>query len=1202
MSLPDPRERRTVTVLFSDLSGFTRLAGGLDPEEVGDLIDALFRRLRAVVERHGGTVDKFIGDAVMAVFGAPVAHADDAARAVRTGLAMQREMAAFNAERRTSLGMRIGINTGEVLWGSVGGDRPTAIGDAVNLAQRLEAAASPGAVLAAASTARAASAAARWGPLTAVTVRGRDEPLDVRVALGEPDGRGDLTSITLRAGPLVGREPEMARLAALLDAPGPSFVLLRGDAGVGKSRLLAEFRSLAASRGRLVSTGRALEAARLWCGPFAELIRAEAGATALDEIGETRIVAALQESLARVEPDPVQRENHAHLIAIAIGCAVKAARVRQIEPARIPAETRHAWLRWLEGRARTRPSLLCVEDFHWADSGTRAVLEAATALPAGLPLLVVATARPGAEPPAGFDIVDLRELDAAATARCAAALLGAPPDAALAAWLAEKSGGNAFFVEALARHLADEGLVEGNPCRLAGPADRVPEGLAGLLTARLDALPAGIKDAIKAASVLGRAFWKRLLGEITGTDPSEALEEARQRELVFPQADSLFPDDAQFVFKHALLRDAAYSLLPRRERSRLHALAADRLEARGTAWRTRALAARHRTDAGQPAEAAALWATAAHGALEDFAHEQAAAFAAESLALARTPEGLLAAGIAESQLGRQDAALRFLAEAEAFPSTRRVAAQATQGALTILGRGDEALETNRRTMERDSTPAERVETLVQRTWLLDRFSRVDEIEGAIAAARAAVAAAGGDDAAPADMMTDLESLVAHRARRHGKFGEAHHAAQRAVYFARRAGSPRRIALSLTVLASALESLRRFEECLETHAQSEKMLRALGDRRDLAVSLNNTGRSLEELDRLEEAARCFAESVALKRSIDFRVGLPVSLINLGALRVELGDVAAGLAEIREGLALARANNDRRNTAHALSRLGSTALECEDFEAALALFDEYLAVAGHFTELRIRLSATVNRAGAQVASGAHAEGLAALRDGLRQAREGGDAILSGECLEHLAYALFVAGEWEEAGPLLREAISATELPRMLAPPLTQLGALLLRTGDRAGAREALDRALASARASRRPGQETKVRRERALLESADGNAEAAEREAAAAVETAIRSGIAARQADARAAQARVMRDPAEAVKAARAAVDATELPAPRARALSVLARRLVQGGGAKEEAESALRQARELWPLEWWSAAERRDSQEDERVVREAGGRP
>jgi class 3 adenylate cyclase len=170
-------ERRTLTVLFSDLSGFTTLSERMDPEDVRDIIDAIFQRFRAIIEREGGAVDKFIGDAVMAVFGAPAAHDDDPVRAIRAALAMQREVVAFNGERGLKLAARVGVNTGEALWGSFAGDRPTAMGDAVNVAQKLESSAKVGTVLVSETTKAAAEGRFRFEGLPAVAVKGRKEPV-----------------------------------------------------------------------------------------------------------------------------------------------------------------------------------------------------------------------------------------------------------------------------------------------------------------------------------------------------------------------------------------------------------------------------------------------------------------------------------------------------------------------------------------------------------------------------------------------------------------------------------------------------------------------------------------------------------------------------------------------------------------------------------------------------------------------------------------------------------------------------------------------------------------------------------------------------------------------------------------------------------------------------------------------------------------
>ena len=236
-------ERRYVTILFADVSGYTRLSEFMDPEDVQDLINDLFLRLRVVIEANGGTVDKFIGDAVMAVFGAPAAHEDDPVRAVRSAIAMLGVIAAFNAERGTTLRMRLGVNAGEVLWGGVGGDRATATGDAVNVAQRLESSAEPGSIVVSKSVERASAMRVRYRPLGRVQLKGREEPVEAFEAVSEFSGVTEYRLAGAAPAPFVGRESEIARLEAAVSFSGPTAaVLIQGEAGVGKSRLLAELR------------------------------------------------------------------------------------------------------------------------------------------------------------------------------------------------------------------------------------------------------------------------------------------------------------------------------------------------------------------------------------------------------------------------------------------------------------------------------------------------------------------------------------------------------------------------------------------------------------------------------------------------------------------------------------------------------------------------------------------------------------------------------------------------------------------------------------------------------------------------------------------------------------------------------------------------------------------------------------------------
>ncbi|KAF0240224.1 MAG: adenylate/guanylate, partial [Planctomycetota bacterium] len=595
----DPRERRTVTVLFSDLSGFTALSEQMDPEEVSDLVDALFQKLRAAIESHGGTVDKFIGDAVMAVFGAPVAHEDDPLRASRAGLAMQKAVAAFSSERKLDLRLRVGINTGEVLWGSVGGDRATAMGDAVNVAQRLESAAEPGTVLASKSVARAVGGRLRFRALEAIQVKGRQELVEPFIVVGEGAGQTEFRRAGEIATPIVGRDAEIARL---IEAFPGGFFVLEGEAGIGKSRLLHELRRRVRAKrpDAWIGVGRAREGPPLPLGAFGEIVRGEAGSGG----DGGRLASWLAGEMAA--DGAVESENRAQLIALSLGYAVPGARVTGIEPARIPAETRHAWERWLRARAARGPVLLCIEDLHWADGGTLSLMEHLATSLAGASVTVVGSARPGGRLPSAHERIGLDALPGEALSRLAEGILPGPLAPELLDFLAQQSGGNPYYLEELARYLLEEKLVGGTPARLAARPERIPDGLQGLLIARLDGVGPASRDALKAAAVVGRTFWRGLLTKILGVPAEPLIEEAHLRQMVFPRDGSLLPGDSEHVFKHALLRDAAYSLLPKKDRARLHLRVAELLPG-GGGRKIAILAAGHREAAGQPAEAARLW-------------------------------------------------------------------------------------------------------------------------------------------------------------------------------------------------------------------------------------------------------------------------------------------------------------------------------------------------------------------------------------------------------------------------------------------------------------------------------------------------------------------------------------------------------------------------------------------------------------------
>ena len=314
----------------------------MDPEDVRDVVDELFRRFRALIESHGGAVDKFIGDAVMAVFGAPVAHGDDPVRAVRAGLALQRDLQAFNAAKSLDLAMRVGINAGEVLWGRVGGGAATVMGDPVNVAQRLESAAAVGTVLVSRAVERVARAAIRFRPAGAVALKGREESVETFVAESELE---DLTELRGAAPTrFAGREEEMRRLRDAWTAGRGGAFAITGEAGIGKSRLAAEFRRVARleTPSAWVVTGRAREGSVQPLGLFAEILRTSTPAPPGRAPGGEAVAAMVEDGLRGVAPDAAVL---AQIVALSAGFPVPGSPVASMDPARFALESARAWMR-----------------------------------------------------------------------------------------------------------------------------------------------------------------------------------------------------------------------------------------------------------------------------------------------------------------------------------------------------------------------------------------------------------------------------------------------------------------------------------------------------------------------------------------------------------------------------------------------------------------------------------------------------------------------------------------------------------------------------------------------------------------------------------------------------------------------------------------------------------------------------------------
>ena len=569
--------RKVVTVVFSDLAGSTSLGERLDPESLGRVMARWFQAMRAVLERHGGTVQKFIGDAVMAVFGIPALHEDDAVRAVRAAAELRRGLEGLNRDLLrdwgVTLAMRTGINTGEVVAGDPNVGDALVLGDAVNVAARLEQAATPGEVLLGEPTWRLVRDAVTVEPVAPLTLKGKGQPVAAfRLLSVTPGVPGHARRLD---APMVGRERPLRLLRVVFEAAAGDgachLVTVLGAAGVGKSRLVAEFLAemggqATVLRGRCLSYG---EGITYW--PVTELLRAAAGLTDAD--GPDAARAKLEAALAGEERAAPIADRLVGLLGLA-------------EPTGSPEELPWAVRRLLEALARDRPLVVMLDDLHWAEPTLLDLVEHVADWSRDAPILLCCLARPElleARPGWGGGKLNassllLQPLGAADSERLVEHLLGRVMLAEAARrHIVETAEGNPLFVEELLGMLIDDGLLVHADGGWAPTADLaaipVPTSIATLLTARMDQLDHEQRAVVGSASVIGQTFYRDAVAELSAdADPAAvggSLTALVRKELVRHAASDLAGQDA-FRFRHMLLRDAAYAGLPKALRAELH--------------------------------------------------------------------------------------------------------------------------------------------------------------------------------------------------------------------------------------------------------------------------------------------------------------------------------------------------------------------------------------------------------------------------------------------------------------------------------------------------------------------------------------------------------------------------------------------------------------------------------------------------------
>jgi class 3 adenylate cyclase/tetratricopeptide (TPR) repeat protein len=581
---PAEETRKTVTVVFADITGSTALGERLDPEPLRRVMSRYFDEMRSVVELHGGTVEKFIGDAVMAVFGIPTLHEDDALRAVRAAVEMRQALERLNedleADWAIRLQVRTGVNTGQVVAGDPAGGQMLVTGDAVNLAARLEQVAEPGEILIGPETYRLVRDAVRADPARPLELKGKAEPVAahrlLEVTAGGPAFARRVDS------PLVGRDEELGHLAAVFEQAVSEracrVVTVMGEAGIGKSRLVAELTSLTGDRARVL-TGRCLpygEGITFW--PVAEAVK---GAAGISEADSTEAARAKIRGLVEGIEDAGLIEDR---VASAVGLAVAAGQIQ---------ETFWAVRRLLESLARDRPLLVVFEDIHWAEPTLLDLFQYVAGFSRDHPVMLLCTARPDVREvrpdwATVGPLVALERLTEEESQRLIENLLGrAGLRGEVRAHITEAAEGNPLFVEEMLRMLIDDGLLVRSNGHWEPRGDltavAVPGTVQALLSARLDRLEAEERSVIQRAAVVGKVFWWGAVTELSPVDVRERvgahLQTLLRKELVHPDRSSFAGEDA-FRFSHILVRDAAYDSMPKQTRAELHERFAGWLEAR----------------------------------------------------------------------------------------------------------------------------------------------------------------------------------------------------------------------------------------------------------------------------------------------------------------------------------------------------------------------------------------------------------------------------------------------------------------------------------------------------------------------------------------------------------------------------------------------------------------------------------------------
>ena len=923
-----PQERRLITALFADVSGFTRLADQLDPEELLEVIDPIISGLSSIVGRYEGYVEKFAGDALLALFGAPVTHEDDAARALSVALEMHRELERLCVELGREPGeltLHVGINSGHGIARILGSEARTdyaVLGDSVILAQRLESAAPPGETYVSATTRRLTQGRFEFEPVGELTLKGKSEPVPAWRLVGER--RGGLrfsTDLERAVTPLVGREAELTRaaaaLAALKDGTG-AVVSVTGEAGVGKSRLIQHLREHQVERGvRWLDTRCLSYGAGLAYWPYAELLRVL-----------TPSHSPFFERLLGLESPP---------------------EIAELEPQAFRRGLHEAFAAMLRGLADEGPLVLLIEDVHWADASSLELTRELATLSGSHPIALLLVARPEAQERLSEIAADLPSEtvalepfdDEGVGALVAAALEGSVPRE-LAGFVRERTGGNPLFVEELVRSLREtEALYLDDGCWRTRPgwdATAVPVTIEELLASRIDGLPRTSAALLATTAVIGRRVRLSLLGAVEAeAGLGERLARLVERGFLEPCEDA---GEEAVVFHHALVQDVAYARLLRRQRRELHRRVAEIAESMyGAGDDVVDLLARHLYLGEAGAKAVEYLVRAGERARRLYANPEAITHlsrAAELTEEERRPEIELELAALHELVGDYEEAQRL------YDGVRKGTndVRAWRGSAATLRKQGRYLEALELLTEAFSTPslqgADLAPLWLENGWTLSVAGRFDQ---AIDVFEAGLEAVGGrcDDVVGHLL---LQLARAETVEGHPEPALAHARQAQDILEAQDdlAGS----VTALRILGSVLRSLERLDEAAAALRRGLELAERIGSAEEVGGCLINLAWVLMASDSLTEAIACDRRAIQEFERIGHGSGRAHGYANLADKLTRVGEYEEALRFCGRATELARSIGHSLVIADVTDTIASIRLEQGDLRGAVEAAEEAAAL--------------------------------------------------------------------------------------------------------------------------------------------------------------------------------------------------------------------------------------------------------------------